>query len=51
MSAIIPVIILLAIILFRVINLFQRFWGMCCFHLYGNWILFTWKLKWLGRRK
>jgi hypothetical protein len=46
MPACIPVIILLSILL-RVINLFQHFWGMCCFQHCGNWILFTWKLKWL----
>jgi hypothetical protein len=31
-----------------IISLFQHFGGMCCLHLQGDWISFSWILKWLG---
>jgi len=42
------VIIFWVILPYRIINLLQCFWEMCCIHLQTDCIWFKWKLTWMG---
>lgn len=50
MNELAEIMVCLVVTICQIISVLGHFRGMCCIHLQGDWIWFSWMLKWLRGR-